>query len=280
MENLIPRSEFRFARPTRQRGQALPEFIPLAIVLVPIFLLIPFLGKLADMNQTTIQAARYGAWERTVTTGFDKTDAQIQNEARVRFFGTNKVYIRTGDAPPNNAPDNQYSVLWRDQTGGRMLAKFTSVNASMANGNIPNVLLSAPTALMLRTLDLLQNQSRSDVPNNGFYNSVFSIDVAPNRLPGFDRGTNCAGAANSTSAFSCIRRNNVILADGWDSGTSAMVTSRVQRMLLTNIFAGPVSGLASVAGWVLPELREFKPGYVEPDVLPADRIGNTVTYAP
>jgi hypothetical protein len=270
----------RFALPARQNGQALPEFIPLAIVFVPIFLLIPLLGKIGDMNQTTIQAARYGAWERTVSTELDKNDAQIQSEARKRFFGTNKIYIKTGDAPAANAPDNQYSVLWRDQAGGRMLKQFDNVNATLPNSSIPNGAVSLQAAKMRTDLEVIPVNDKWTVPGRGLYDSRFAVDVAPNRLPRFDRGTTCAGAANSTAAFTCISRHNAILADGWDSGTREMVIKRVERMVPMKAVAGPISTLSSVAGWVLPELKEFKPGYVEPDALPPDRLGGKVTYVP
>lgn len=51
----------------RQSGQALTETAILAVVLVPLFLLIPTLAKLIHVKQTTQQAARTAAWEATVT---------------------------------------------------------------------------------------------------------------------------------------------------------------------------------------------------------------------
>lgn len=260
----------------RQAGQALPEFIPLAIVLVPIFLLIPFLGKLADMNQTSIQAARYGAWERTVTSEFNKNDAQIQNEARKRFFGTNRVYIQTGDVPQEQ--DNQHSVLWRDQSGRRMLNQFTSANAQLPDRTIPSGVLNGGVRAMRTTLDITGRRDRWSVTDRGFYRSEFAVDVATNRLSGFDRGVNCAGQQNNADTYTCIRRHNVILADGWNSGTREMVTRRVERMLLTNAAAVPMARLSSLAGWMFPELRLLELGYVAPDVLPPDRIGAPISY--
>ena len=50
----------------KQQGQALSEFVVAsAFVLVPLFLIVPALGKYADMKYSAIQAARYQAWEYT-----------------------------------------------------------------------------------------------------------------------------------------------------------------------------------------------------------------------
>ena len=51
----------------RSGGQAMTEFV-IGVVLfaLPVFLLIPVVGKYLDMRATAVQAARYVAWERTV----------------------------------------------------------------------------------------------------------------------------------------------------------------------------------------------------------------------
>ena len=65
-------------------------------VLIPLFLIVPILGKFMDMKSASIQAARYAAWERTVWfnnsdwAAAPKTDAQIQNEVA--------LFLRYGDA--------------------------------------------------------------------------------------------------------------------------------------------------------------------------------------
>ena len=50
------------------RGQAMTELtVASAWILVPLFLLIPLLGKYIDLRHTAIQAARYATWERSST---------------------------------------------------------------------------------------------------------------------------------------------------------------------------------------------------------------------
>ena len=91
----------------KQLGQAMTEtVIASSFVLIPLFLLIPLLGKFIDIQHTTIQAARYEAWEYTVwyrrnsekPSGVKyrnsntnialptKSYTRVQNEARQRFF--------------------------------------------------------------------------------------------------------------------------------------------------------------------------------------------------
>ncbi len=62
-----PMKRRRWGVPTRQSGQALTETAILAVVLVPLFLLIPTLAKFIHVKQTAQQAARTAAWEATVT---------------------------------------------------------------------------------------------------------------------------------------------------------------------------------------------------------------------
>ena len=82
-------------------GQAMTEFLICAsFVLLPLFLGISLLAKYIDIKQTTIQAARYQAWEYTVwyansgqpMPSFNavsqpiKSTAQTQEETERRFF--------------------------------------------------------------------------------------------------------------------------------------------------------------------------------------------------
>lgn len=43
----------------RQRGQSTIEFVVLALVLVPLMLIVPLVGKYMDIAQTTAVASRY-----------------------------------------------------------------------------------------------------------------------------------------------------------------------------------------------------------------------------
>lgn len=81
----------------REGGQSLVEFVVLAgFVLVPLLLMMAYVGKWAYLQNRSIEAARYAAWERTVSrvtppNGREwaalKSDADLRNEVAIRFFG-------------------------------------------------------------------------------------------------------------------------------------------------------------------------------------------------
>ncbi len=54
-------------RSYKQCGQAMTEFaIVAAAILVPLFLILPVLTKYSELSQTSVEMARYVAWERSV----------------------------------------------------------------------------------------------------------------------------------------------------------------------------------------------------------------------
>ena len=97
-----------------QSGQAMTEMVVTSsMILIPLFLLIPLLGKYIDINHSTIQAARYEAWEYSVwyrssnntPTGVEnekgrqvqlpiKRFQDIEHEAKQRFFTKQKTQIK------------------------------------------------------------------------------------------------------------------------------------------------------------------------------------------
>lgn len=80
--------------PRLQRGQALAEMAILAAVLVPLFLLIPMLGRYAHLQQITQQAARGAAWKATVVQDYEMGGLEVQQQMLVdRYFNTADVPI-------------------------------------------------------------------------------------------------------------------------------------------------------------------------------------------
>ena len=66
-----------------QQGQAMTEIlVASAFVLVPLFLIVPMVGKYIDMQHATVAASRYSAWEATVKGSSDMTlvEARIYSE--------------------------------------------------------------------------------------------------------------------------------------------------------------------------------------------------------
>ena len=117
---------------TRRRtagGQALTETLVAFVALVPVFMLIPYLGKYLDVKHKAEDSARYALWERSIFADPGaawgagenvKSDARLRTEMRARFLGETRAAVETGVAP--NAERNP---LWEDHRGGELVALDT-----------------------------------------------------------------------------------------------------------------------------------------------------------
>jgi len=146
-----------------QSGQAMTEMVIAAsFVLVPLFLLIPWLGKYIDLQHSAIQAARYEAWEYTVWYNDvateapagavdqngsqiampEKSIAELQAEARQRFFSREafssvqdeRDFINEGNWDITDA-----NPLWQDHLGNSLLANTVTIGDSVveSSGDTP-----------------------------------------------------------------------------------------------------------------------------------------------
>lgn len=115
------------------RGQAMTEFTVTAMfLLVPIFLLIPIVGKYIDLRQSTVQTARNMAWERSVW--FEqanwpeeagkaqfRTEKQIESETMRRNLAAASAPI-TSSQWAGNLTDSEINPLWHDHAGNALLS--------------------------------------------------------------------------------------------------------------------------------------------------------------
>src|SRR5690606_38190464 len=97
------------------------EFLVLALVLVPLFALVPMLGKYLDIAHATELAARYLAFESTIAHGAAgfKSEARLAAEVRTRFFGASDAPIESGEG--RRAPTAALNPLWTDPDGTPLL---------------------------------------------------------------------------------------------------------------------------------------------------------------
>ncbi len=172
----------------RISGQAMTEFLVVtAFILLPLFLGIPMLGKYIDIKQTTIQAARYEAWEYTVwydpndkrgglipdnneiLENFDptlrsgrkvavpqKTEAATRNESRHRFF----TAIGQENPPAITNTDSggwlevNRNPTWVDHRGRNIYAGNNGSSVQKTDGGTPTVpVLGQALQLMIDVLD-------------------------------------------------------------------------------------------------------------------------------
>jgi hypothetical protein len=274
-KKLINRKEGRLSMSKKQSGQALTEFATMMSVFVPLFLMVPVLGKISDMNSTSIQASRYAAWERTIASPTDKSDAVLNDEVRSRLFGLTGHFNTTGETP--NDSDQNHNPLWTDHKGDRLLtSSINDVDMQAVNGGLDGSLTSGFTNVINTigsTLSKLSSSADWDLTSDGLYTATVNVNVASNNF-GLDAGQDCSGT-DSPAIFACITRHNVILADSWDSPSPNVTESRVKSFVPAAIFE-TLSSVTGIIGAipVLKEWKKFDPGYVDPEVIPADRLGN------
>jgi hypothetical protein len=214
----------------RQRGQAMTETLITSVtILVPLFLLIPLLGKYIDINHSTIQAARYEAWEYTVwygsnstrsltnlsgekSSGFEdqngnslqntqplKTSAQTQSESRLRFYGDPTNLLTNTDTNGIGNTNTNLNPLWFDHdataNGGRgnpIIADASPDAVSGINTNSPTPDISLPGigSIMNTILDGINVIS-------GIFSSVISVLTGGSSSLGFN-AINTNGYVQST----------------------------------------------------------------------------------
>jgi hypothetical protein len=117
------------------RGQALTEFVVALAAIAPLFLLVPLLGKLIDILQTTEIASRYVAFEavaRDPLHGY-LLDDQLRAELNTRIFSRTDAPMRSIAA--DEAPaDSVRNPLWVDHRGDNLI--LTSSDAVFARTNV------------------------------------------------------------------------------------------------------------------------------------------------
>ncbi|NEX61128.1 hypothetical protein [Noviherbaspirillum galbum] len=118
-----------------QGGQALVEFMALALMIFPILLLLPMIGRIQDIAHSTLMASRYAAFDATVNNdalGAWKDPAILANEIRRRFYGKADAPIRSDGADGDSATDGNPS--WVDPFG-RPLVKDAGKDVVLGFGS-------------------------------------------------------------------------------------------------------------------------------------------------
>ncbi|WP_068805850.1 hypothetical protein [Thauera phenolivorans] len=239
---------------TTQDGQSTVEFLVLALVLVPLFALVPMLGKYLDIAHATELAARYLAFESTIAHGAAgfKSEARLAAEVRTRFFGASDAPIESGEG--RRAPTAALNPLWTDPDGTPLLDDpdtTVSIAVRRAGPLIPEGALLAGA----HGLDLpMRNEHALQI-------NVRLHDLEA--LPPFDR----LGLE--------ISRHQLILADGWATASPAAVAAGISS-------AGPLvypirslKMLGETVGTLLPPLvldPALAVDRVDPELVPCDRL--------
>ena len=252
------------AQRRRQRGQALAEFtIAAAFVLIPLFLMIPLLGKFMDMKATTIQAARYAAWERTAWYGSSewavgqKSDAQIQSEVQQRFFSDAPT------APLRSTDQNQTGAvggkqLWHDHAGTSMLSTYSA--GAGQGGQTPgtmDVFLSGVQKIVNVIDSVLGTKFKLDMKS--LYTSTVNLNTANTSAITLATGSGSSGFTAPNFVMS-----QVLVANGWSANGPDFVKAQTEGLAVLSLAQrSPVKEVMDIVQTVIGTfVEELKPSEV------------------
>lgn len=281
-DNILPfRKRWTFDACCARRcpGQALTEFLVLALALIPLFLLIPLIAKYQDISYAVQMASRYVAFEAITRNDSHiswKSPEQLAGEVRRRFFGNSNAPIKTGDTAGNFLAHQ--NLFWRGPSGTALIADVNSdVSVSFGPGKRPNHADAFAPA-------------QDGVPFNRIAGTSVAIDIAGElglSAKGTYTGNVTVKLANLPAGLAAyqpfdsiklsITRHTSVLIDGWQAKDPSQVESRIDSALLI-----PGTALTAVAGIVDATVSGVEIGQIQGpqlgklefwrDVVPADRL--------
>lgn len=260
-------------------GQALTEFLVLAVVLVPLYLLIPLIAKYQDVAVQVEMASRYVTFEamtRNDAQSTWKTPSELAGEVRRRFFSNSDAPIKTGDIAGNFLANQ--NLFWRGPDGTSLIADFDSdVAVSFGPEQKP-------------THDDAFTPASDGKPFNGIVGTSVGIDTAEKLglgSRGIYTGNVTVRLANLPAGLStykpfdsinlAITRHTSVVIDSWVAKSPAQVQSRIDSGVL--VPATKIRDLAPVVNGSVTlveggKIHGPKLGELDfwTDVVPADRI--------
>jgi hypothetical protein len=217
----------------RQRGQALSEFVVIALALVPLFLLMPMIGKYQDLAHATEMASRYVAFDAMANNANSvdgyKQPAQLAAEVRRRFFSNTDAPIKTGDeAGDFNANRN---LMWSDPQGNPLIGKFTDVSVSFGSGhgaNNQDGVSEVSDDKPFNPLPLYKPAKIMDL-QTGMYTANVHVKLVnvQELLGNYAKSYEELGKLNLT-----ITRSTSVLVNSWTAGNAGTINSRIAKIEL------------------------------------------------
>lgn len=257
-----------------QEGQALTEFLVACLALVPLFVLVPMIGKYQDVSHNTLMASRYVAFEATNRyPGVNswKPEAQLASEVRRRFFSNSEAPIKYDDASGDFSANR--NLMWSDGFGNPLIAQISRdvvVTFGPARSAAhANAFSSSSDG------DPFWRPDRFQLGRNGIYTANISVAMA--NLP---NGLRFVGQFNDLNLV--ITRSSSLIIDPWFSSSPAdaqqhltntainpgRTLSTLSALVDPAVLAldGRLVGLGSIRGPRLGQLDYWQ------DVVPADRL--------
>lgn len=262
----------RHAHHYRQCGQALTEFLVVALALIPLILLIPLIAKYQDVSYAVQMASRYVAFEATTRNDAQstwKTPAQLNDEVRRRFFSNPDAPVKTGDVAGNFTAHQ--NMFWRGPNGAPLIANFNkdvAVGFGAGESTTENDAFSAADDgkpfNQPKTADWLGLRAR------GIYTGNVSITLA--NVPAGLKAYTPLDKINLS-----VTRHTSLVVDGWTARDAEQVESRIDHPMLV-----PATKLRGVSSVVDASVSLVEGGHIDKpqlgqldfwrDIVPPDRL--------
>ena len=271
------------APPSKAYGQALTEFLVLAVALIPLFLLVPMIGKYQDIVHATQMASRYLAFEATtreVDAAKWKTPAVLAQDVRRRFYSNPNAPIKNDDTAGDF--DANRNLFWRDPYGNPLIKDFNNVSLSFGSGapNQTGGYESASDGAPFNVIPITANATTLGLQAKGIYTG--NVAVKLENLPSLIQKIAPFDAINLS-----ITRHTSLINDGWSADSPATTEQRFGKMAPVNPIIPLIEPLLAL-GITYVDLADVHPpefGKLQKwrDVVPSDRLvpaTQTNTQAP
>jgi hypothetical protein len=254
---------------TEQRGQAMVEMIVGVGVLITLMLGTMIVARYVDIRSATVQASRYVAFER-VTNLKGVPDAEIERKLRTRMFTISNSPLRADDGLTDDAQWRDENPNWKDPSirARRLIATPKDVQAVTLE-NAPTSAAARAFAAVVDGIDTVGDLAGSnfDLDTRAFHTGIVMVKLA--NLESMPEPLN---AMNLT-----LTERTAVLTDSWQAGGPGAVAERTGALVPTRLFTefnGTLGGLLrSGLSLFEPSIDELCLGQINPEVVPADRLG-------
>jgi hypothetical protein len=255
----------RIAR-AKHSGQAMTEFLVVALAMLPLFLLMPVIAKYQDIAHETQMAARYVAFDGTIRG--DKSEGTLADEVRRRFFSNSNASIKTNDVAGEF--DAHRNLFWQGPDNKSLLASFSDVTVSFGPSHGATRGAGFESASDMTPFPVVAQQL--GLGSKGIYTANVHVKLA--NLPS---GLNFHEPFNAIN-ISMVRSSSVLL-NPWTAKDAGEAVGRIgsaplvfpagelaQMANLVSLDVTLVDYLGGVTGPKLGQLDFWK------DVVPEDRL--------
>jgi hypothetical protein len=254
---------------TNQRGQAMVEMIVGVGVLVTMMLGTMIIARYVDIRSAAVQGSRYVAFERA-TNLKAVPDAEIERKLRARMFTVSNSPLRADDGLADDAQWRNENPNWKDPSkrNRRLVTEPKDVQVVTLESE-PTSTESRALAAVVNGIDTVGDLvgSNFDLDTRAFHKGIVMVKLA--NLESMPQPLN---ALNLT-----FTERTALLTDSWQSGSPGAVAERTGALVPTRLFtefSGELGSLLRIGLSVFePSIDELCLGQINPEIVPADRLG-------